>query len=153
MKVNEILNEGRKDYVQTFSELDSDELVKHIQDMLKQAEKDAAKLKTASTSVPAGPDTSKFRAAKSGDVRLEKTVTVHGAYNSAVTYEQFLKIGGAIALDQRRKIDAEFLDKLAEYVDDVASENTHIKCDDGMTVSVRIMYGTNWGGIGYKVGK
>lgn len=151
MKVLEILTESRKDFAQTTSELPSDALVKKLSALLKKYLKAAEKLKTKSDSIPGAPDSSKFKAHRSGEVSLESNVVIHGSYNTSVTYQHFLKIGGAIPFSTRNaSIDEKFMIDVEKLVAKVATEDTHIECSDGKTVSIAITHGTNWGGIGIK---
>jgi hypothetical protein len=150
MKIQEILNEAAKSFVQTTSKLSSQDLAKKIEALLVKLEKKGQKFVTGATSVPAGPDTSKFSATKSGFVRIEKDVTIHGSYNTSNRYKSFLKIGGAIPVAERMKLDAEFQKEIAKLIDDTATENIHIKCSDDQNVSIVFTNGTNWGGIGYR---
>jgi hypothetical protein len=152
MKVTEILKEG-KDFVQTTSTLTSDALVKKLNALLTKLEKEGEKITTATVNRPAAPDTSKFSTPAMGFVKLENNVVIHGAYNSSVTYNKFLKIGSAIHTGDKQALVNKFFKELKKWAEDTATENTHIKCADGVDVSIRYSYGSSWGGIGYRVAK
>jgi len=152
MQVLEILTEN-KSFVDTKSSLTSDALVKKLNALLIKLEKEGQKITTDSKVRPAAPDTSKFTTTAQGFVKIENNVHIYGAYNSVVTYDKFLKIGSAINSKDKQALIDKFFKELKKYADETATENTHIKCEDGKTVSVRYTYGSAWGGIGFKVSK
>lgn len=151
MRFKQYIQES-KDFVNTKSPLTSAELKSKLDAILEKLNKDGQKMTTKNSMVPSAPDTSKFMAHRSGAISLENNVTIHGAYNSSVTYNRFLKIGGGISMENSQALKKEFFAELAKYADEVANENTHIMCADGKNISVRSTYGTNWGGLGYRIG-
>jgi hypothetical protein len=109
--------------------------------------------KTAgNSSVPAGPDTSKFRAQKSGMIAVEKKVSTH-SYGSTTTYDTFLKIGGNVDHKIFKACSDEILKQAKKLVDEHSESMNYacsIFCDDKILVLAETN-GTNWGGIGFYV--
>jgi len=97
-------------------------------------------------STPAGPDTSKFSATRSGMIAFEKDVTVHGNYyGSDRFYQNFVKIGGNVDYDIKKKMEAEFREWLATATGEA---NYSYVTPDRYYIVVGDANGTNWGGYG-----
>lgn len=132
-------------------DMDADEFMKHMDlEMKKIADKYAHEVKQTS-SRPAGPDTSKFRATVSGMIQVEHNVHVHGGqYGSPKTYKVFLKIGGGIDYKITKKIKEEVMDLVEELID--VPHNFKIPCTlylDDQIVQMSEEDGSNWGGVGF----
>lgn len=106
------------------------------------------------SSVPAGPDSSKFRAQKSGMIQVENNVHTHSYYGGSKAHQVFLKIGGNVVLPIRRELKAEVLKIISKMVDDDAGLNIPVNlwCNDQMISAIE-EDGTNWGGFGFSVRK
>ena len=141
-----------KTFMQGNSEFSSEKIIAIFMNLINEMKIELEPHQTQNTSIPAAPNTAKFMASVSGKVSLEKNVIIHGAYNSSVMYDSFLKIGSGIKLDITIPIKRKFINSFKENLDiELASENSHIKCSDGKTVSIAFTYGTNWGGVGLRV--
>jgi hypothetical protein len=140
-----------KAYVQTKSKLTGADLAQRLYNILEGVCETGQQYQTKSDSIPSAPNTSVFRASRSGVVNMDRNVVIYGEYGSHVMYPVFLKIGGALSIEHKQLLRTQFIDHLTPLVDEVATENTHIECSDGTTVSIRFAHGTNWGGIGYRV--
>ena len=123
--------------------------------LTKVMEKVAKKYKDSATknsTVPAGPDTSKFKAHKSGMIEVEKNVTTH-SYGSSTVYLSFLKIGGNVDHKIFKACSDEIMKEAKKLVDEHSESMTYtcsIFCDDKILV-LGETDGTNWGGIGYYI--
>lgn len=102
------------------------------------------------SSVPAAPDTSKFRAIKYGMIEHAKNLTVHGGYYGFTRhYEHFMKIGTTVDGDIRKEMMSKFFSNLSDDlgVDVKQSDWATIKCSDG-NVYIGTVHGTAWVGVG-----
>lgn len=141
-----------KTYMQGNSDISSEKIIAIFMNLIHKMKLELEPHQTQNTSIPAAPNTAKFMASVSGKVSLEKNVTIHGAYNSSVTYNSFLKIGSGIKYDIVLPMKKKFMNDFKEQIGiELASENSHIKCNDGKTVSIAFTYGTNWGGVGLRI--
>lgn len=141
-----------KTYMQGNSDISSEKIVAIFMNLIHQMKLELEPHQTQNTSIPAAPNTAKFMASVSGKVSLEKNVTIYGAYNTYVTYDSFLKIGSGINYDIVFPLKKKFMNDFQEALKiELATENSHIDCSDGKTVSIAFTYGTNYGGVGLKV--
>ena len=147
MKIKELLTESVKNQVE-FTGKEVWNNVRHIFQDTARDFKDQANIPTSS--VPAGPNTSSFRATKYGGISVEQNLTVHGLVNTTFAYA--LKIGGALDQNTLEEIVAVVRDDL---FDDMGIEfDPHgvaqVECSDGIVLSIVINYGSAWHAIGMK---
>jgi hypothetical protein len=128
--------------------LDKDDVMEEIIDIMQLLEFKYKNEQTGTKTAPSAPDTSKFTSVISGKIEHVENQTTFGHYGGSTVWSQFLKIGGGVDFNVRRKIIAEFNAKLSEILDRPAgTTSTIIYCDDGKIV-IGQTYGTSWGGIG-----
>ena len=79
--------------------------IKQFENGLTQIEQKYNSHTTDSDFVPAGPDSSKFKAARGGMIELDHAVTVHGGrYGFPRYFPVALKVGGNVDLDVHKQI-------------------------------------------------
>lgn len=145
--------------IETFNKLNEAEikidssvsaLMSTIDDVIDDVVNNHKSKEVADSSVPSAPDTTKFRAQRSGKISHTQNEVVHGGtYGFTRKFEQFLKIGGGLSFDDKQEIMNEFFKFLGDDlgVSIPYNDSTSIKCNDG-TVIIGTVYGTNWGGVG-----
>lgn len=127
-----------------------DKAVLKVTKALNAAYKVAKQFETQSSETPGGPDSSKFKAQKSGDVVMEKNRQIYdGGLNK--TYQQFLRIGGAIPHQEQKQIRDTFMKGLKGWKLEPLDRGFAAVTPDGARIIVGVYYGTNWGGIGITV--
>lgn len=106
------------------------------------------------TSTPAGPDTSKFRATRSGFVKaVGRGVTYSGSFSRQ--YLCGIQIGGAIDFKKYKEIQTDIFDELSSHPelgipvkkDHEGSPYIRFITEDGQDMSFATSYGTNYSTI------
>lgn len=101
--------------------------------------------------IPAGPDTTKFRAMRSGMIQQERNLRVSGGYYGADwLFIEAVKIGGLVDSGIRSKMEAEFRSWLNDLLCTDISK-TGYKTSDNCEVRVGSTSGTNWSSYGIEI--
>jgi len=154
MRLNEIkhvsgllLNEGKEYHISENSIAEVEEHVSHGMAEIVQKYKDK---QVKGDSVPSAPDTTRFRATRSGMIQHETNVHIHGGmYGVNRTYMHFIKIGSLVDTRTCNDINRE----VADLVDEMTVEEGFkvpgvVHCPDGI-MCFYTEDGTNWGGVGF----
>lgn len=128
-----------------------------VEDAMKQAAEYGQQFATNGDMIPSAPNTSVFRAHRSGTIAVKNNVVTYSYGNMAHEWPLFLEIGGALSLDHKRAIQQHFIDALSlaleraglpfELNDD--PDKFGVDCQNGFAWCYA-HDGTNWGGVGFK---
>jgi hypothetical protein len=96
-------------------------------------------------SIPAGPDSSKFSATRSGMIEFAKDTQVHGGtYGFNRFYQAFVKIGGNVDGKIKQKMREEF----KAWLTKTTGDDSNYYMTPVHTITYGEVDGTNWGGYG-----
>lgn len=146
--------DARKD-VKESSEIKVDysanEVHAFAREIMQELAEEFAEHQAQSSSVPSAPDTSKFRAQKSGMIEYVGSIEIPGQYHTA-KYHDFMKIGSNVFPEIKRKLHAEFADELASSLG-LPSLPKNFETNDGYIAIFSTVEGSNWGGFGIMFSK
>ena len=132
------------------------DVIQEIQDNMKALVSKYKSHEAKTDSIAAAPDTTKFRATRSGMIDFERNVHIHGGqYGVPKTHAYFIKIGGNVDSKISKKIGEELAQDIDDFND--ASDSVFkipgtLACADGY-VMLQEEHGTNWGGFGLSTRK
>lgn len=126
------------------------DVVDDAADVMSEIVDDYKKHEGGQDSVPAAPDTSKFKAIKYGMIDHIAGLTVPGGYYGFTRrYEHFLKLGTTVDASVRKEMMTKFFNHLSDDIGATIKQGdwATIKCNDGV-VYIGTVSGTAWGGVG-----
>jgi len=150
MKLEELKeNDERANFVPV------NEFIQHIQDEFEQIVEEYEEHITKGDTIPAGPDTTKFRASRGGMLEVaEKLQHSGGRYGLPKTLIRAIKVGGKIDYKIHKKIKQEVKDFWADMVEGNKENEGSVKESTITTKEgFRLYYGditggTNWSAYG-----
>ena len=122
--------------------------VKAIKFLEAQAQKYSAHTENQG-SIPAGPDSTKFRATQYGMIEFEKNLKVPGGtYEPNRFFQCFMKIGSKVDRAVAKKMQAEFEKWFAKITGVAGNASAPFATSDNWTVYWSTVSGSAWGGYG-----